>query len=151
MNLNALSLIPGSRRRPMRVGRGIGSGKGKTAGRGVKGQKSRSGVAIKGFEGGQMPVHRRLPKRGFSPLRPCTYQLLNLDVVSAALRAGKIMSGDELTIEKLVSLGLCSKSDVGVKVLGRGSLDVPLSFVVSAVSSSALKKIEALGGAVRFS
>src|SRR5512136_2951594 len=109
MKLNELSDNPGSSKNRMRVGRGIGSGKGKTCGRGVKGQKARTGVAIKGFEGGQMPLHRRLPKRGFKAPFPTDYNEVNLGRIQAAVDAGKLDPATPVTIDRLVAAGLCAK------------------------------------------
>jgi large subunit ribosomal protein L15 len=150
MRLNDISDNAGSSKSRMRVGRGIGSGKGKTGGRGVKGQKARTGVRIKGFEGGQMPLHRRLPKRGFKPLTSTDYNELNLGRIQAAVDAG-ILGGDApITIETLVEAGLCSKPRDGVKILGTGELNAKLAFHVAAASKSAVAAIEKAGGSVTF-
>ena len=147
MRLNDISDNPGSSKGRMRVGRGIGSGKGKTAGRGVKGQKARTGVAIKGFEGGQMPLHRRLPKRGFTPISAVDYNEINIGRIQAAVDAGKLGSGP-ISIATLVEVGLCSKSRDGVKLLGVGELTAKLSFEVAAASKSAIAAVEKAGGTV---
>ena len=118
MKLNEIADNPGASRSRMRVGRGIGSGKGKTCGRGVKGQKARTGVAIKGFEGGQMPLHRRLPKRGFRNPFTIHYNEVNLGRIQAAVDAGKLDPAVPVTIESLVAAGVCAKSRDGVKILG---------------------------------
>ncbi len=149
MKLNDITDNPGSSKPRMRVGRGIGSGKGKTAGRGVKGQKARTGVAIKGFEGGQMPLHRRLPKRGFTPPHPADYNEVNLGRIQAAVDAGKLARGVPVTIETLVEAGICTKPRDGVKILGMGEISAPLSFEVAAASKSAIASIERLGGTVK--
>ena len=120
MKLNGISDNPGSSKERMRVGRGIGSGKGKTGGRGVKGQKARTGVAIKGFEGGQMPLHRRLPKRGFWNPFSTDYNEVNLGRVQQAVDAGKLDAGKPVTNEALVAAGVLSKPRGGVKILGQG-------------------------------
>jgi large subunit ribosomal protein L15 len=146
MNLNDISDNFGSSKKRMRVGRGIGSGKGKTCGRGVKGQKARTGVAIKGFEGGQMPLHRRLPKRGFWNPFSTDYNELNLGRIQAAVDAGKLDGNAAITIETLVAAGLCAKPRDGVKILGMGELTQKLSFEVAAASKSAIAAIEAAGG-----
>src|SRR5688500_9595704 len=130
MKLNVLSDLPGSSKKRKRVGRGIGSGKGKTAGRGVKGQKSRTGVAIKGFEGGQMPLHRRLPKRGFNKPNAIDLNEVNVGRIQQAVEAGKLDTGSPVTVETLVAAGVVSKARDGVKILGVGELKSKLSFQV---------------------
>jgi large subunit ribosomal protein L15 len=148
MDLNELRDNPGATKGRMRVGRGIGSGKGKTGGRGVKGQKARTGVAIKGFEGGQMPLHRRLPKRGFvNPFRRDLNEL-NLDRIQAAVDAGKIDAAQPVTVESLVAAGVLSKPRDGLKILGNGELKAKLTFQVAAASKSAAAAIEKAGGSV---
>ncbi|WP_026606347.1 50S ribosomal protein L15 [Methylocapsa acidiphila] len=148
MKLNEIGDNPGSSKSRMRVGRGIGSGKGKTCGRGVKGQKARTGVAIKGFEGGQMPLHRRLPKRGFWNPFSTDYNEVNLGRIQSALDAGKLDAANPVTIEALVSAGLCSKPRDGVKILGVGALNAKLAFEVAAASKSAVAAIEGAGGSI---
>jgi large subunit ribosomal protein L15 len=148
MKLNELHSPPGARRPRMRVGRGIGSGKGKTAGRGVKGQKSRTGVAIKGFEGGQMPVHRRLPKRGFNNIFAVRLNEVNLGRVQAALDAGALNAGEPITAEALVKAGVLRRKKDGVRLLGDGELKTKASFVVHGASKSAIAAVEKLGGKV---
>jgi large subunit ribosomal protein L15 len=132
----------------MRVGRGIGSGKGKTAGRGVKGQKSRTGVAIKGFEGGQMPVHRRLPKRGFNNIFANRLNEVNLGRVQAALDAGVLSAEGPITADALVKAGVLRRKKDGVRLLGDGELKTKASFVVHGASKSAIAAVEKLGGKV---
>lgn len=149
MNLKEISDNPGSSKPRMRVGRGIGSGKGKTCGRGVKGQKARTGVAIKGFEGGQMPLHRRLPKRGFTPPHQTDYNEINLGRIQAAVDAGKLSKDAPITVESLIGAGLCSKPRDGVKILGMGEIGAALVFEVAAASKSAIAAIEKLGGSVK--
>jgi large subunit ribosomal protein L15 len=149
MKLNDISDNPGASKERMRVGRGIGSGKGKTAGRGVKGQKARTGVAIKGFEGGQMPLHRRLPKRGFWNPFSTDYNEVNLGRIQAAVEAGKLDSASPVTIATLVSAGICSKPRDGVKILGMGELSTKLIFEVAAASKSAVAAIEKAGGSIK--
>jgi len=149
MKLNDILDNPGSSKPRMRVGRGIGSGKGKTCGRGVKGQKARTGVAIKGFEGGQMPLHRRLPKRGFWNPFSTDYNELNLGRIQTAVDAGKLDPAVVVTIESLVAAGLCAKPRDGVKILGVGQLNAKLTFEVAAASKSAVAAIEAAGGSIR--
>jgi large subunit ribosomal protein L15 len=148
MKLNELSDNPGSSKSRMRVGRGIGSGKGKTAGRGVKGQKAREGVAIKGFEGGQMPLHRRLPKRGFHNLFSTDYNEVNIGRIQAAVDAGKLDLQTPITIDVLVTSGVCAKPRDGVKILGVGTLSAKLTFEVAAASKSAVAAIENAGGSI---
>jgi len=148
MKLNEISDNSGATKPRMRVGRGIGSGKGKTCGRGVKGQKARTGVSIKGFEGGQMPLHRRLPKRGFKPPFPTDYNEVNLGRLQAAVDAGKLDPSAPVTLASLVAAGLCAKPRDGVKILGRGELTTKLAFEVAAASKSAVAAIEAVGGSV---
>ncbi|MGY6569602.1 MAG: 50S ribosomal protein L15 [Salinarimonas sp.] len=148
MKLNEIRDNPGAVHERMRVGRGIGSGKGKTAGRGVKGQKSRSGVAIKGFEGGQMPIHRRLPKRGFNNPGARDLNEVNIGRIQQAVDAGKLDVSAPVTVEALVAAGICSRVRDGVKILGVGELKAKLTFEVVAASKSARAAIEAAGGAV---
>ena len=148
MKLNQLSDNPGARKNRIRVGRGIGSGKGKTAGRGVKGQKSRTGVAIKGFEGGQMPLHRRLPKRGFNKPNALEYNEINLGRIQQAVEAGKLDQSAPITVESLVAAGVCSKPRDGVRILGVGDLTAKLAFQVAGASKSAVEAIERAGGSV---
>ena len=149
MKLNEIHDNPGSSKNRMRVGRGIGSGKGKTGGRGVKGQKARSGVAIKGFEGGQMPLHRRLPKRGFWNPFSTDYNEVNLGRIQQAVEAGKLAADAVITIDLLVAAGVCSKPRDGVKILGVGDLTSKLSFEVASASKSAVAAIEKAGGSIK--
>jgi large subunit ribosomal protein L15 len=148
MKLNHIADNAGALKPRMRVGRGIGSGKGKTCGRGVKGQKARTGVAIKGFEGGQMPLHRRLPKRGFWNPFSIHYNEVNLGRVQAALDAGKLDAVAPVTIEALIGAGVCAKPRNGVKILGKGALAARLAFEVAAASKSAVAAIEGAGGSI---
>ncbi len=145
MKLNELKDNEGATKKRMRVGRGIGSGKGKTAGRGVKGQKSRSGVAIKGFEGGQMPLHRRLPKRGFTNIFALDLNEVSLTKIQAAVDAGKLDKGATVTVEALVAAGLLRRPKDGVRVLG-GELTTALTFEVAGASGPAAATIEKAGG-----
>ncbi|MBW0005033.1 MAG: 50S ribosomal protein L15 [Hyphomicrobiales bacterium] len=149
MKLNEISDIPGALKARKRVGRGIGSGKGKTAGRGVKGQKARTGVAVKGFEGGQMPLHRRLPKRGFRSLSRRELNEVNLDRIQVALDAGKLAAGKTIDVAALVASGVCRSSRSGVKLLGRGELKSKLSFEVEGASKAAVASVEKAGGSVK--
>ena len=149
MKLNEITDNPGASKNRMRVGRGIGSGKGKTGGRGVKGQKARTGVAIKGFEGGQMPLHRRLPKRGFYNPFSTHYNEVNLGRIQQALDAGKLDAATPVTIEALLAAGVVTRPRDGVKILGQGELKAKLAFEVSAASKSAVAAIELAGGSVK--
>ncbi|MFC5068183.1 50S ribosomal protein L15 [Flaviflagellibacter deserti] len=150
MKLNEIKDNPGSTKSRMRVGRGIGSGKGKTGGRGVKGQKARSGVAIKAFEGGQMPLHRRLPKRGFVNIFRLDLNELNLDRLQTAIDAGKLDIKAAITNEALVAAGVLSKARDGLKLLGNGKFTAKnIAFEVAAASKSAIAAIEKAGGSVK--
>ncbi|MGO9672643.1 MAG: 50S ribosomal protein L15 [Methylocella sp.] len=149
MKLNDIHDNPGSSKSRMRVGRGIGSGKGKTCGRGVKGQKARTGVAIKGFEGGQMPLHRRLPKRGFWNPFAKNYNEVNIGRIQQAVAAGKLDPSNVVTNESLIVSGVISKPRDGVKILGVGTLEARLAFEVAAASKSAVAAIEAAGGSIK--
>ena len=148
MKLNEIRDNAGATKNRMRVGRGIGSGKGKTSGRGVKGQTSRTGVAIKGFEGGQMPLHRRLPKRGFTNIFAKDYSVANLGKVQQAIESGKLDASQPITGEILVAAGVAQNSRDGVRLLGKGALTTKASFVVAGASASAIAAVEALGGTV---
>jgi large subunit ribosomal protein L15 len=148
MKLTDLRDNPGATKNRIRVGRGIGSGKGKTGGRGVKGQKARAGVSIKGFEGGQMPLHRRLPKRGFFNIHARDLNEVNVGRVQEAVDSGKLDANAVVTIEALVAAGICSRARDGVKILGVGELKAKLSFEVSGASKSAVAAIEKAGGSV---
>ncbi|GJD37102.1 50S ribosomal protein L15 [Methylobacterium aerolatum] len=148
MKLNQISDNPGATKDRMRVGRGIGSGKGKTAGRGVKGQKARTGVAIKGFEGGQMPLHRRLPKRGFNNIHAADLNEVNLGRIQAAVDTGQLEAGATITVETLVAAGILARPRDGVKLLGVGELTSKLSFEVTRASKSAVEAVEKAGGSV---
>ena len=148
MRLNEVRDRPGATRDKKRLGRGIGSGKGKTSGRGVKGQKARSGVAIKGFEGGQMPLHRRLPKRGFNNIFAKKYNELNLGRVQAAIDAGVLDAKQPVTVAALKGAGLVRRERDGVRLLSHGELKAKLTFEVAGASASAIKAVEAAGGTV---
>ncbi len=132
----------------MRVGRGIGSGKGKTSGRGVKGQKSRSGVAIKSFEGGQMPLYRRLPKRGFNPLKKEKIAILNLDKIQKFIENKKISQDSKIDIETLKKANIVNKSFNKIKILGAGDIKNKINLNVDFISESAKKKLEKAGGTI---
>ena len=149
MRLNEIRDNEGAVKERMRVGRGIGSGKGKTGGRGVKGQKARTGVAIKGFEGGQMPLHRRLPKRGFTPPNAKDYNEVNLGRIQTAIDAGKLDAGKPVTVEALVAAGVLSKPRDGVRILGNGELKAKVAFEVAGTSKSAAEAIEKAGGSLK--
>ena len=148
MKLNEIRDNEGATKNRMRVGRGIGSGKGKTAGRGVKGQKARTGVSIKGFEGGQMPLHRRLPKRGFNNIHAHDLNEVNLGRVQAAVDAGKLDASAPVTVDALVKAGIIARARDGVKLLGVGELTAKLSFEVTRASKSAVEAVEKAGGSV---
>jgi large subunit ribosomal protein L15 len=148
MKLNEIRDNEGSTKNRMRVGRGIGSGKGKTGGRGVKGQKARTGVAIKGFEGGQMPLHRRLPKRGFNNPNAVELNEVNVGRIQQAVEAGRLDLAAPVTVEALVAAGVVSKPRGGVKILGVGEFKTKLSFQVAGASKSAVQAIEKAGGSV---
>jgi len=132
----------------MRVGRGIGSGKGKTSGRGVKGQKSRSGVAIKSFEGGQMPLYRRLPKRGFNPLKKEKIAIINLSKISELIEKKKINEKEKVTLDALKKVKILSKSYKKIKILGTGEIKFKINLVADFVSKSAKVKLEKIGGTI---
>jgi large subunit ribosomal protein L15 len=150
MRLNQIADNAGSRKKRMRLGRGIGSGKGKTGGRGGKGQTARTGVRIKGFEGGQMPLHRRLPKRGFRNT-PFALKLneINLDKVQAAIDAGKLDAKTAIDAEAMVKAGLMRRAHDGVKLLGTGEFKAKAEFSVWRASKSAVEAIEKAGGSVK--
>ncbi len=149
MKLNELTDCAGARKVGKRLGRGIGSGKGKTSGRGHKGQKSRSGVSLKGFEGGQMPLYRRLPKRGFHNRFRKAYSALNLDRLQGAVDAGKLDAAKPITETALREAGLVTKRNMGVRLLSRGELTSALTIEVSGgASKAALSAVEKAGGKV---
>lgn len=148
MNLNELNDNVGAVKARMRVGRGVGSGKGKTCGRGVKGQKSRRGVSINGFEGGQMPIHMRMPKRGFNKLNAKTFAWINLSDLETAIKAGKLDAKAEINEAVLVSSGVVRRTKDGIRLLARGELSQKVTLVVSGASEAAVKAVEALGGSV---
>ena len=133
----------------IRVGRGIGSGKGKTSGRGVKGQKSRSGVAIKSFEGGQMPLYRRLPKRGFNPIQKENIAILNLDKIQSFINEKTINTNDILNSSSLKKLKLINKNSKKLKILGSGEIKDKINIEADLASKSALEKLEKIGGSIQ--
>ena len=150
MRLNEIRDRPGATSAKKRLGRGIGSGLGKTAGKGTKGQKARAGVAIKGFEGGQMPLHRRLPKRGFNNIFAKKYNELNLGKIQGAIDAGALDGSKPITVEALREAGLIRRAKDGVRLLGSGEIKGKLAFEVTGASQSAVKAVEAKGGTVSF-
>ncbi len=149
MKLSEIADNAGARKKRMRVGRGIGSGKGKTSGRGGKGQTARSGVRIKGFEGGQMPLHRRLPKRGFNNVFRLDFVEINLDRLQEAVDAKKIDAGSVVNAESLVKAGVLRRARDGVRLLGRGELKAKLNIEVHGASKSAIAAVEKAGGSVK--
>ena len=136
-------------KKKIRVGRGIGSGKGKTSGRGVKGQKSRSGVAIKSFEGGQMPLYRRLPKRGFNPINKIDVAILNLDKIQTYINKKSINADDIINSELLKKLKLINKNSKKLKILGTGEIKDKINIVADLASKSAVVKLEKIGGSIQ--
>ncbi len=149
MKLNQLSDNPGARKSRIRVGRGIGSGKGKTAGRGGKGQTARSGVAIKGFEGGQMPLHRRLPKRGFNNVFRKEYVVVNLGRLQQAVEAGRLDASKPVDTAALKAAGLVNNPRDGVRLLAKGELKSKLEIEVAGASQAAIAAVEKAGGSVK--
>ena len=148
MKLNELADNPGATKKLMRVARGVGSRKGKTAGRGVKGQKSRRGVSINGFEGGQMPLHMRMPKRGFNPLAPKQMQWINLGDLQKAIDSKRLDAGAAITEDTLVSSGLLRRKKDGVRLLARGELKAKVDITVTGASAAAVAAVEKAGGKV---
>jgi large subunit ribosomal protein L15 len=149
MKLNELSDNPGALKTRKRVGRGIGSGKGKTAGRGGKGQTARSGVAINGFEGGQMPLHRRLPKRGFNNIFRKDYSEVGLDRVQQAIEAGRLDASQTIDAAALKAAGLVKRVRDGVRLLGGAAPKTALKFDVASASRPAVAAVEQAGGSVK--
>ncbi len=148
MELNTIADNEGARKARMRVGRGIGSGKGKTCGRGVKGQKSRTGVSINGFEGGQMPLHRRLPKRGFHNYMRVEYATVGLNDVQRAIDAGKLDAKSTITIANLAAAGVIRNNESRIKLLANGELTAKVTIEVSKASATAIAAVEKSGGKV---
>ncbi len=148
MKLDEIRDNPGARKSRIRVGRGIGSGKGKTGGRGVKGQKARTGVAIKGFEGGQMPLHRRLPKRGFHNIFRLDYSEVSLGGIQAAIDAGKLDASAPVNGAALVAAGVLRRAKDGVRLLGSGELTAKVTVEVAYATKSATEAVEKAGGSV---
>jgi large subunit ribosomal protein L15 len=149
MKLSDIADNAGSRKKRMRVGRGIGSGKGKQAGRGGKGQTARSGVRIKGFEGGQMPMHRRLPKRGFNNIFRVEFAEINLDRIQQAVDSKLIDVKETVNAESLVKSGVVRRAKGGIRLLGRGELKAKLNIEVHGASKSAIAAVEKAGGSVK--
>ena len=149
MKLNDIKDNAGARKARMRIGRGIGSGKGKTGGRGGKGQTARTGVRIKGFEGGQMPLHRRLPKRGFNNVFRVEYSEINLDRLQEALDAKTLDAGAAINAESLVKAGVVRRARGGVRLLGRGEIKSKINIEVHGASKSAIEAVEKAGGTVK--
>ncbi len=146
MKLNELSDNEGAAKKKKRVARGPGSGKGKTAGRGIKGQKSRSGVAIGGYEGGQMPLYRRLPKRGFNKPNRKEYAVVNLGLIQKFVDAGKLDAKSEITEDALVAAGLTSSKRDGIRILAKGEITAKVTLTVTGASASAVEAVEKAGG-----
>ncbi len=149
MKLNELSDNHGAARAKKRVARGPGSGKGKTAGRGMKGQKSRSGVAIKGYEGGQMPIYMRLPKRGFSVPKPKRYSVVNLGLIQKFIDNEKIDVKDGINEELLISCGIVRRRQDGVRILAKGNIKSKINLVVTGASKAAIAAVEEVGGSLK--
>jgi large subunit ribosomal protein L15 len=149
MRLNDIKDNPGSRKARIRIGRGIGSGMGKMGGRGGKGQTARSGVAIGGFEGGQMPLHRRLPKRGFNTINPKHYNEINVGDLQRAVEEGKLKAGASVDLAGLVEAGVLRRAKDGLRVLGNGEIKTKLSITAHHASASAKAAIEKAGGSVK--
>jgi large subunit ribosomal protein L15 len=148
MKLNELRDNPGATKRKQRIGRGPGSGRGKMGGRGIKGQKSRSGVAINGYEGGQMPLYQRLPKRGFNKPNRKAYAVVNLGLIQKFVDAGKLEAG-AITEETLVSSGLVRRKLDGIRVLAKGDVTAALTIDVTGASKSAVEAVEKAGGSLK--
>jgi large subunit ribosomal protein L15 len=146
MKLNELADNPGAAKKQKRVARGPGSGKGKTAGRGIKGQKSRSGVAIGGYEGGQMPLYRRLPKRGFTKPNAKHYAVINLGLIEKFIASGKLDAKAEITEDVLVAAGLTSNKHDGIRVLNKGEIKSKVTLTVTGASAAAVEAVAAAGG-----
>ncbi len=148
MKLNDLRDNPGARKKTITVGRGIGSGKGKTCGRGVKGQKARTGVSVKGFEGGQMPLIRRIPKRGFKNIFAKDYAAINIGRLQEAIDAGRVDAKKPITSESLIAAGVVAKARDGVRIIGKGELKAKLDLTVAGASKTAIAAIEKVGGKI---
>jgi large subunit ribosomal protein L15 len=149
MRLNEISDKVGARKNRVRIGRGIGSGVGKTGGRGGKGQTARSGVAIGGFEGGQMPLHRRLPKRGFNKWRPKDYNEVNVGALQKAIDDKRLDAGKPVNLDALVAAGIVRRAKDGLRLLGSGEITTKLSLTVNHASGSAKAAVEKAGGSIK--
>ena len=149
MKLHDLRDNPGAAKKSKRVGRGPGSGKGKTAGRGIKGQKSRSGVAINAYEGGQMPLYQRLPKRGFNKPNQKKFAVVNLGLIQKFVEAGKLDAKSEITEDALVASGLVRRKLDGIRVLAKGDVSAKLNITVTGASKSAVEAVEKAGGSLK--
>ncbi|HOZ34414.1 MAG TPA: 50S ribosomal protein L15 [Tabrizicola sp.] len=148
MKLHELADNPGAAKKQKRVARGPGSGKGKTAGRGIKGQKSRSGVAIGGYEGGQMPLYRRLPKRGFNKPNRLEFAVVNLGLIEKFIAAGKLDAKGEITEDAMVAAGLTKSKHDGIRLLAKGEIKTKITLTVTGASASAIEAVEKAGGKV---
>ena len=148
MKLHEFHDNEGATRKKKRVARGPGSGKGKTAGRGIKGQKSRSGVALNGYEGGQMPLYRRLPKRGFNKPNRKEWAVVNLGLIQKFIEAGKLDAAQPVTEDALVAAGLTSRKRDGIRILAKGAITTKLSLIVSGASQAAVEAVQNAGGSV---
>jgi large subunit ribosomal protein L15 len=149
MKLHDLRDNPGAARKAKRIGRGPGSGKGKTAGRGIKGQKSRSGVAISAYEGGQMPLYQRLPKRGFNKPNRKDFAVVNLGMIQKFVDAGKLDAKSEITEDTLVAAGLVRRKRDGIRVLAKGDVSAKLDIAVTGASKAAIDAVEKAGGSLK--
>ena len=149
MKLNELRDNPGAAKKQKRIARGPGSGKGKTAGRGIKGQKSRSGVAIKGYEGGQMPLYQRLPKRGFNKPNRKSFAVVNLGLIQKFVEAGKLNAAETITEDALVASGLVRRKLDGIRILAKGEVSAKLSIEVTGASQAAVAAVEKAGGSLK--
>ena len=146
--MNTLNTTSQIKKKKIRVGRGIGSGKGKTSGRGMKGQKSRSGVAIKSFEGGQMPLYRRLPKRGFNPIKKAKIAKINIEKLQTLIEKKKIKTDEKIDLKNLIKKNILNKSYKKIKILGTGDINIKLDIEADFSSKSARDKIEKMGGKI---
>ncbi len=148
MKLNDIRDNPGARKKPICVGRGIGCGKGKTCGRGVKGQKSRTGVSLRGFDGGQMPLHRRIPKRGFNNIFAMDYSEINIGRLQLAIESGRVDAKHPITSESLMKAGVVAPARNGVRLIGKGEIKTKVQLTVAGASKSAIAAVEKAGGSV---
>ena len=146
--MTSLNSISKTKIKKIRVGRGIGSGKGKTSGRGLKGQKSRSGVAIKSFEGGQMPLYRRLPKRGFNPIKKNKIAKINIEKLQTLIEKKIINSEEKINLDNLIKKNILNKKYKKIKILGMGEINTPINIEANFLSKSAIEKIEKSGGKI---